>query len=109
MNPLRLFCVALLLTVVVARAQPTSGSSFEFRDRGIRAFNVQASVKSLSSEQWLKASPAHAPEDIYWLGSRVAVQLRPDADVQKFLAGTKLKFSEALDDNVFILQASDAL
>ncbi|MDB6023904.1 MAG: hypothetical protein JWM68_127 [Verrucomicrobiales bacterium] len=109
MNPLRLFCVALLLAAVVAHAQPTGGSSFEFRDRGVRAFNVQASAKGLSAEQWLKASPAHAPEDVYWLGSRVAVQLRPEADVQKFLAGTKLKFSEALDDNVFILQASDAL
>src|SRR5690348_10953728 len=108
MNPFRAVCAALSFGIIAVSAQTTPGH-FEFRDSGPRHFQLRPGKTTLKREQWLEASPTHAPDDVYWLGSRVALQLAQGTDVNQILKGSSLTLSETLDDNTFILQATDAL
>ena len=108
MNPLRALCAALVFSAFVVNAEP-SATEFQFQDHGLRTFQLYPTAAGLKKEQWLKASPAHAPEDVYWLGSRVAIQLTEGKELAPVLNGSSLRFAETLDDNTFILQAPDAL
>jgi subtilisin-like proprotein convertase family protein len=105
MNPFRAL-LPLFIGAFVVQAQ--TGAQLEFKDHGPRSFQVHPHAASLKKEQWLKASPTHAPEDVYWIGSRIALQLKAGTEIQEFLKGSPLELVEVIDDGVFILQATDA-
>ncbi len=108
MNPVRLFCAVLLWSAFVPRVICADRNHLEFRDHGSRSFELHATKADISREQWLKASPTHAPDDIYWLGNKVAIQLQEGYDINGVLANSRLKLVETLNDNTFILEAPNA-
>ncbi len=106
MNPFRALCVALVCSVLVAKGE--SAGEFQFQEHGLRSFQLHPTTAGLKKAAWLKASPSHAPEDVYWLGSRVAIQLSEGRELTPFLKGSPLYLADTLDDNTYILQGPDA-
>lgn len=90
-------------------------SSVQFREGilteyGVEMPEVGAARAGRAGErgaQWLKAWPRHGAEYV-WLGRRVVLELKPEADLGEFLAGTEFKVARRLAETVFIVEGPTA-
>ncbi len=109
MNPFRILTIACLAGVLTAHAvPPATVTRFEFRKPQLRSFDVHAAGANLAKDEWLKASPENAPDDEYWLSSKIGIQMKLGVNVQRLLRGTLLHIADTYPNDFYILQAPSA-
>ncbi len=104
-------CLAPL--TFLAQAQGTSSAErFNFREPKPSVYHVEGRNSADSSAParagWVKAWRENGSRYPVEFSSRIALQLKPETDIQQILQGTSLKLSRTVAANFYILDAGDA-
>src|ERR1044071_3413148 len=106
--------VGSCLAALTLTAQTTFSDSnrYSFREPNPAIYRVENQTAAATATAtaagiapgWIRAWPEHGRYPVEF-GSRVVLQLRPGADLQRVLRGTSLKLSRRVTANLFILEA----
>ena len=112
---LRVATFALLVSNSFALPPADSaGPRFEFRAPARRAYRFAAAkaapqILGAPQAEWIKAWPDNGSTNWIEFGSRVVLQLQRAEDLDAVLQDRPLQLARTLENNLFILQAPDAL
>ena len=101
----RFFTGLIALALGFTFVTDVTARDFTFRERGMHKFHV-AETNALPKSHSIRSTVA---TNDFEITSRVTLQLDDPKKLNALIAGTSLKLARKVADNVFILQAPDAL
>ena len=98
MTKLRRLLYVLLFGFAVAgwaQTPPVTAQRFQFREPRLRHYRVEQPLRTARAPakpvEWLKAWPENGSSNYVETSSRLVIHLKPGTDVNRLLAGRRLK------------------
>ncbi|MBA4148560.1 MAG: S8 family serine peptidase [Verrucomicrobia bacterium] len=109
----RLFPLFICVLLVCTNASAQNQTRFDFRDGHSKSFIVESDpaqnpAARNEKKKWLRVRSEQHPDQEFESSDRIAVQLKPGADLKAVMGKNALEILQQVNDTTFVLQASDA-